>query len=367
MNLAPQPPDGLLDQVRDNCAIADASVAGRFSLCGLLLRLRNLYKWERGLPPWQEQETSQVLEWVSRREQLWEEALEKQPQPLSLGGQNFDPFDTEGINRILAPLGLLYGAGLVGGGAPVFFLARQEKAWRIDGMMVHQLGEELTRDILFLPGLRQGSDIFLRRGPFPYLVWDLLADPRPSQTAFKRFALEAYGRDYREVITEPSWEALEPVLEGEMRAVLWHEMGEATDAAPAQELLAMAAGGHPGSDVEHFVRGIKDLMADCCPQGRLAQIAAHQSRGALGLYPVWQAGFLKLLFPEIVPAVQQFMAHGDWQAVEQARLTGWQKAGQAAEDLDEILTGYQGAEARTLVRRVVMEPLVGVAAPRAED
>jgi hypothetical protein len=233
--------------------------------------------------------------------------------------------------------------------------------------VVHQLGEELTNDILFLPGLRQGSDIFLRRSPFPYLVWDLLADPRPSQTAFKRFALAAYGRDYREVVAHPSWEALAPVLEGEMQAVLWHEMGEAGDAAPAQELLARAAGEHPGSDVEHFVRGIKDLMADCGPQGRLAQIIAHQSRGALGLYPVWQAGFLKLLFPEIGPAVNAFMGHGDWDAVEQARGEGWRKAREAAQELEEILTGYQGASARTLVRRVVMEPLVGAASPRAED
>ncbi|MCB2190376.1 MAG: hypothetical protein KQI62_02350 [Deltaproteobacteria bacterium] len=367
MAQASQPPEGLLAQVKDNCAIADASVAGRFSLCGLLLRLRNLYKWERGLPPWQEQDTSQVLEWVSEREQLWEEALEKEPQPLSLNGRSYDPWDTEGINQVLVPLGLLYGAGVVGGGAPVFFLARQEKIWQTDGLVVHQLGEELTQDILFLPGLRQGSDIFLRSGPFPYLVWDLLADPRPSQTGFKRFALQAYGRDYREVVTNPSWEALEPVLEGEMQAVLWHEMGEAGDAAPAQELLGMAASEHPGSDVEHFVRGIKDLMADCGPQGRLAQIAAHQSQGALGLYPVWQAGFLKLLFPEIVPAVQGFMDHGDWEAVEKARLAGWRKAVDAAEELEEILSGYKDAEARTLVRRVVMEPLVGTAAPRAED
>ena len=207
----------------------------------------------------------------------------------------------------------------------------------------------------------------MRRGPFPYLVWDLLADPRPSQTAFKRFAMQAYGRDYREVLTQPSWEQLAPVLEGEMRAVLWHELGEARDAAPAQELLALAAGQHPGSDVEHFVRGIKDLMADCGPQGRLAQIAAHQAIGALGLYPVWQAGFLKLLFPEIVPAVRAFMDQGDWGAIAAARQAGWRKATQAARDLGEILAAYQGAEARTLVRRVVMEPLVGSAAPRSED
>ena len=96
-------------------------------------------------------------------------------------------------------------------------------------------------------------------------------------------------------------------------------------------------------------------------------VAHHQSQGALGLYPVWQAGFLKLLFPEIGPAVRAFMDHGDWDAVEQARQEGWRKAREAAQELEEILTGYQGAAARTLVRRVVMEPLVGAASPRAED
>ena len=61
------------------------------------------------------------------------------------------------------------------------------------------------------------------------------------------------------------------------------------------------------------------------------------------------------------------MEHGDWDAVERARREGWRKAMGAAEELQEILTGYRDAEARTLVRRVVMEPLVGAASPRAED
>ncbi|MGA2402714.1 MAG: hypothetical protein ABSG91_13580, partial [Syntrophobacteraceae bacterium] len=33
-------------QVQKNCDISDARHAGVYSLCGLLLRMRDLYKWE---------------------------------------------------------------------------------------------------------------------------------------------------------------------------------------------------------------------------------------------------------------------------------------------------------------------------------
>lgn len=357
----------LLPQVQANCNLADAAVSGRFSLCGLLLRLRNLYKWEQGMAPWQEPDTPQVLEWVSQREELWEGLLEAQPQPLTLDGLSFDPFDAEGLNQVLAPLGLIYGAGRVGGLLPVFFLGRLQDERRQDGLRIFRLGPELTQDILFLPGLRQGECIYLRSAPFPYLLWDLIMDPRPSLVRCKRLGLAGYGLDYAELLRAPSWEALRPVLEGEMEAVLWHELGEASDGAAAAELLRRAAVEHPGSELEHFVRGVKDLLADCGPQGRLSRIIAQRRQGALGLYPVWLAGFLRLLFPEIAPAVEEFAQSGDWGRIEQARALGWQKAQAARTELSEIMAQHQGAAARTLARRVVIEPLVGSRSAAQDD
>lgn len=357
----------LLPQVQANCAVADAAVAGRFSLCGLLLRLRNLYKWEHDLPPWQEQDTPQVLEWVSQREELWEGLLEAEPQPLRLDGRVYDPFDAEGLSQMLAPWGLVYGAGRVGGLLPVFFLGRLTQRRQQDGLQIYFLGPELASDLLFMPGLRQGGRIYLRSSPFPYLLWDLLADPRPSLTRCKRFGLAGYGLDYAQVLKRPSWEVLRPVLEGELEAVLWHELGEAGDGAAAAALLAQAAQQHPGSELEHFVRGIKDLLADCGPHGRLSRIIAGRAIGALGLYPVWLAGFLRLLLPEIVPAVERFMDSGDWDQIEQVRRLGWQRAREAAAELGDILRAHQGAQARSLARQVVIEPLVGSRSAPQED
>ena len=352
--------EDLAGQVRLNCQRSDAEVAGHFSLCGLLLRLRNLYKWEHGLPPWREEDSAPMLEWVSQREDLWLELLGQEPQSLSLEGRTIDPFDTASLNVRLQPLGLVYGAGRVGGLLPAFFLGRLEASYTLEGLKVTEVGAELGRDILFLPGLAQEGHIFLRREPLGYLLWDKLADPRPSQARFVRQGLAGYGLELGQVLAQPTWEVLGPVLRGEMLAVAWHELGEATAGLEATRLLHWALTQHPFSEVEHFARGVKDLLADTGPRGRLAQIIAAQARGALGFYPAWLAGFPRLLFPEIDQAVLDFGKNGDWGRIEEARQAGWQRAKLALERLAPFMA-EEGPEAdlRRRLRAQVIEPLTG--------
>lgn len=349
--------DQLAPQVLTNCRRSDAESAGRFSLCGLLLRLRNLYKWEEGLPPWREEDPAVMLQWVNDREELWLELGEQGPQPLTLDGRQYDPFDTQGLNALLAPHGLVYGAGRAGGLAPVFFLGLTAGVETVEGMEVHRLGREWGRDILFLPGLRQENQIFLRSSPLAYLLWDKLSDPRPTQLRFVDFGLKGYGLSLADLLRAPSWEALAPVMAGEMEAVLWHELGEAGDAAPAQGLLLSVIAQHPGSELEHFVRGVKDLLADTGPRGRLAQMIARRARAQLGFYPTWLAGFPRLLFPELDAAVMAFMRSGDWAEMEEVRQLGWRRAYQAMEDLGQVLDRASGQAALDLARREVIAPL----------
>lgn len=103
--------DSLVGQVLKNCDISDSEHAGVYSVCGLALRLRDLYKWTKGLPPWEEKEAAEILAWIGDKEELWDGITEKDFIPLSLLGKEYDPFDTSGINSVLEPEGLLYGAG----------------------------------------------------------------------------------------------------------------------------------------------------------------------------------------------------------------------------------------------------------------
>ncbi len=84
-------PQTFLDRVASNCQVAAATQAGGYSLCGALLRLRQLYKWEHRLPPWREPEPAVVLEWIEAREHAWETLEGAAWQRLPLGRRRFPP------------------------------------------------------------------------------------------------------------------------------------------------------------------------------------------------------------------------------------------------------------------------------------
>ena len=90
-------------QVLQNCDISDANNAGLYSICGLALRLRDLYKWEKQLPPWEERNSSEILDWIEAKENRWEAFAENDYQELFLFGKTFDPFDSDGVNVVLEP------------------------------------------------------------------------------------------------------------------------------------------------------------------------------------------------------------------------------------------------------------------------
>ena len=118
--------ESITRQVLLNCDISDARHAGLYSICGLALRLRDLYKWEAGLPPWIEKESSEILDWIGNKEQKWEEIADTEYSKISIRGRDYDPFDTRQINAVFEPLGFYYGAGYARSLKPTFFLAAIE-------------------------------------------------------------------------------------------------------------------------------------------------------------------------------------------------------------------------------------------------
>ncbi|MBW1841924.1 MAG: hypothetical protein JRI75_09045, partial [Deltaproteobacteria bacterium] len=69
--------EALAGQVIQNCHISDSQYAGVYSICGLALRLRDLFKWENGLDPWIEKDSSEVLEWLGDKEEAWDTLTER--------------------------------------------------------------------------------------------------------------------------------------------------------------------------------------------------------------------------------------------------------------------------------------------------
>ena len=303
----------LARQVRRNCTISDARFAGLYSVCELVMRLRDLYKWEHSLAPHEEHEASQILDWIGRKETLWEDLQESEFIDLVIDGQRIDPFDTEKINRLIEPRGLFYGAGYAQRLKPSFLLATIEKKSDIQGHPVVFLKSELARDLLTLPALTQEGTIVVRKSAVELYIWDQMLYLSQSGQPYFRFALSACG------IAEKNFgvlrHCLPKVITAQQDTFLYHEIGELTDTVFDRRLWRDMIVALPQTRTELLVRSVKDILADTCPQGTLHQIVRSRQTAALGFYAAFLDGLRKKLFPEIRTTLACFMRDGDWAAV----------------------------------------------------
>jgi hypothetical protein len=351
------------NQVQKNCDISDARHAGLYSLCGLLLRLRNFYKWEQALPPWQEPEPADLLEWVDARESWWEEIIESDFEAISIGEENFDPFDTEAINAKLRSSGLVYGAGYVAGMKPSFFLAERAESRRLGSLRVDVVNRELARDLFFTPAMKQGDQVFARHSAMLISLWDQIMEKRPSVEEHLAFALSQYGLDAEALRHSPQTEGpkLQCIAEKELDAWIYHEVGEAHEDAFDGYLWHEIVSTYANSPVEIFARVVKDLLADTHTEGLLGHIVRHRLKSSLAFYLFFMRSFSRLLFPEITCAFKQFRLNDDdWSAIESAREQGYAKAKQYAEELVQLHQTHfdRGAEwAKARIIEQLIEPL----------
>ncbi len=284
--LQPNPmlPQTFIKQVDSNCQLASAGQAGQFSLCGTLLRLRQLYKWEHQLPPWREPEPAQVLEWIEIKERTWEALEGAAWQQLVWNGQTFEPLAVEELNQRLIPQGCAYGAGLSRGQAPTCFLGELQEIRRHDDLTILVLGRELARDLGAAPALRQGPLIYARQETLSYYLWDRLSDPTQQKNAFLRIALAAYGLELAGLLRYPTdhRDAYDAFLAGELEAVIHHEVGEAmeTSLGPAFATLLDL---FPQSRVELWLRALKDALAEVNESGRLSYLIEGRRLASLAL------------------------------------------------------------------------------------
>jgi hypothetical protein len=342
--------DRLLQQIQRNCDISDAQHSGVFSICGLALRLRDLFKWERGLAPWEEGDPAAVLEWIGAREAYWETLAGTEPAELTIGGRPLDPFDTAAVNADLSPHRLYYGAGYARGLKPTFFLAAIEDEQVIEGCRVYRLGREFCRDLLTLPALSQNGTILLRRRSARSLLWDQIAYAPPSAQRPLNAALQACGiADRRPDELLRKWDALLRVQE---EIHLHHELGEVQEGRFSSEGWREIIAAFPLTRIELLARHVKDLLADTHPLGPLCHLARTRSAAGLGLYLAFADRLARNLFPALAPAVDDVLRTGDWTILEGVVAAGRAAARQHA---DAIVSVYEAGRSRRDLSRVPAE------------
>lgn len=316
--------DHLTRQVLENCSISDSRHAGLYSICGLALRLRDLYKWEKGLDPWIEMDSSEILNWIGEKEENWGLLEEKEFTEITILDKTYDPFDVKGINEVLEPHGFLYGAGYIHSLKPSFLLAVLEEKRLIDGYPVYILGRELARDLLTMPALSQDGSILIRKEAAKFFLWDLIFFIKKSGRGALRFALESYGVKDRD--SKALRRNLARISAAETETYIYHELGEIRDTVFDRHIWRDIIATFPHTPIELLARVVKDLLADTNEHGHLRHIVLQQKEASLALYVAFLDGLRKELFPELKEAFQEFTETHDWQVIEQAIWSGYTRA-----------------------------------------
>ncbi len=328
-------PQGFIDQVDANCQVAAAGQAGQFSLCGTLLRLRQLYKWEHGLPPWREPEPAEVLEWIEGKERSWEALEGADWQDLTWDGGSFEPLAVEELNERLVPQGFAYGAGLGRGHAPTCFLGELQEKRLLGELTILVLGPELARDLDATPALRQGSLIYAR-----------LSDPTQQRNVFLKVALEAYGLDLAGLLRNPE-EAFAGFAAEELEAVIRHEVGEALEpglGAAFGTLLDL----FPQTRIELWLRSLKDALAEVNEFGRLVYLIEGRRLASLATMLALRPPLYSMLMPEVEPAFRSVQTSGDWSRMAAARQEILARLRRVAGELQDLLASPERESAQWL-------------------
>jgi hypothetical protein len=326
--------ESITGQVLQNCSICDSRYADLYSVCSLALRLRDLYKWAKGLDPWVEKDSSEILEWIGAKEQEWDSLADRELNAIEISGHTYDPFDTEGINAVLEPHGLLYGAGYAQSLRPTFFLADLEDKRVMDGHRVYILGRELARDLLTLPALSQGDSIFVRKESAQLFLWDRIFFVNRSGRPALRFALDAYG--LKEEDRSALRRSLAKISSTELETYIYHELGEIQDTVFDRDIWRETIAAFPHTPIELLARNVKNLLADTNEYGTLQYLARQQKAASLAFYVAFLDGLTEQLFPEIREAFQEFVQTRNWDIVEKAVYDGYHTAKRHAETIVDI-------------------------------
>ena len=318
--------ESITSQIKHNCNISDARHWGYYSLCGLLLRLRELYRSEQGIPLWERMSQEDIGRWISSREKLWREMEDKELTRITMNGNVFGPFEIEKINAELEKHGLIYGAGLGLYRKPCFFLADLLSKKTVNGFDVYVAGAEYARDLSDHPAMLQGNMIYARVEPTKLLIWTRFEEMRCKGKSALLFAFADYGISPGEAPSQDIAQRISLIAHDEAETYIHHEIGEAVEGKKIGAEWKAFLTSLPAGQVELFARAVKDILADTCDNGMLNYIIHQQKAGSLGFYLVFLSGMRKLLFPEMQDAFSLFAGSGDWALIDHARKKGYTKA-----------------------------------------
>ena len=310
----------IMQDIQHNCNISDARDHGIYTMCTMVLKLRNLYKWENGLEPWQEPESADLLDWIEAKENYWQTIAEEPYRPLDINGCTYLPYDAPAINANFSDKQMVYGAGYGRSMKAVFFLAEKIEQRTVAGLPVFILGKERAREMASPFAMAQDGVIIIRKDSLRFFLWDYIQELRSSCRSSLRHALQLHGvLQDGQLDQQKLKDTLDDIVDAELDLFVYHEVGEVLQTTFDSSTLQKIISRFPGSVYELVSRSIKDILADTHPGGLLSHLIKEKRETSLSFYVGFLDGLRKELFPEIFEAQKKFCDDRDWQGIEQAR------------------------------------------------
>jgi len=328
--------DAFLQQVKFNCNVSDAKFWGYYSICGLLLRYRELYRSEHSLKPWQKIANEEVSRWIQERERLWKEIEGSELQNIVLEGKSYNPFDINRLNAVLQDEGLLYGGGYGTFNKPTFFVAQLYGSRDHYDYQVHYAGTELCRDLAASPAMLQGRCIYVRPEVLSLFLWDRFQEMKAKPMGgIAEELFFHYGIPGSNAAPDVLFEKISDMALDASEVSVLHEAGEAFEDELTDDWHTILSSGCDKA-TELFLRGIKDIRADTSVMGPLKIIISTENRSRLTFFLTFLDGIRKTIFPEIMNAYHLFREAGGWAVIENARSTGYQKSAELQAQVIEL-------------------------------
>ncbi len=319
----------LQQYVQHNCHISDATHAGSYTLCIYLLKMREYYRWEHALGFDTRIDNDDIGSWLTERESLWETLQEMPFKQLSIGNENYEPFDIDGINNALQNNDLVYSAGYIQRGKPHFFLADVMAVHQHEGYRIVISGKEHARELSAPPALSQGNTIFIRSESLRRTVWEKVEESlwnKQQSPLVRAIACYDFKNDLQESLTQLCDREIKTlvaheigeIMVGERLGVTWQEMISAADHAPLELML----------------RSIRDNLADCLMT--IPDIIENIEPARLHFYIANIGNMRKALFPALREAYDKWLEDGSTEHLETISLQGQDHWWSVATNLQEL-------------------------------
>lgn len=303
-------------QIKYNCDISDAKYWGYFSLCGLLLRLRELYKSEYNLYPWSKVDQQKIGEWITAKEVLWAKIEEEDFRNLEIDGLILHPFEVATINSLLIKHNLIYGAGFGLYKKPIFFFGELHSSYKKGDYVIYYVKKEFARDLFISSGMLQGKQIFVRLEQLLALLWEIFLELGCRKDNFFENIFSKAGITPACDITDEFTAKLESLALYYSELIVDHELAEAEEVDEEWREIILKS---KDVKIEHFLRNLKDMIADTSDKGPLKKIIEKEDIGSLCFYQSYLEIFRKSLNPELSQALKRFKIHKNWRTLDIVR------------------------------------------------